>query len=319
VSDVPDEEEFLFNRVWTGTVFPFLRYCVSSQLAHSGARFRFLANGCSPEQIPMMEAFREQHSDRVLEVLVVSEAMGAHGVALDTTMAQRDDGEFFCFIDPDILARGPFLRDFARHLVDGYAGVTSGKGVWVEDPTIPVGHVGVSGEYFYASDGYLFGSPHFAMYRRAALDATFARWGGLSFGSAGVRRLTEEGRDRLKAIGRTYWLYDTGKLANIFLQEDGNQLCHFEHENLMHIGGMSHYLSPPDGGGAADNADWAPDQSEWKWQVTRLEVAAYTAVVLRNLAGGHQAPEIPSEVDPTIAVRLEAVRNELITLVSTYP
>ena len=218
----------------------------------------------------------------------------------------------------DILARGPFLGDFARRLVDGYAGVTSGKGIWVDDPTIPVGHIGVSGEYFYAQDGYLLGSPHFAMYHRGSLDPTFARW-SVSFGTAGVRRLTQAGRDRLKAIGQTYWLYDTGKLANIFLQEDGNKLGHFEHENLMHIGGMSHYLSPPDGGGAAESADWAPDETEWKWPVTRLEVAAYTALVLRNLAGGHAAPEIPAEVDPTIAGRLEVVRNELVTLVSTYP
>ena len=141
----------------------------------------------------------------------------------------------------------------------------------------------------------------------------------MGLGSAGVRRLTQEGRDHLKSIGQTYWLYDTGKIANIFLQEDGNKLCHFEHDNLMHIGGMSHYLSPPDGGGAADNADWEPDQTEWKWPVTRLEVAGYTAVVLRSLAAGHPAPDIPAEVDPTIADRLETVRNELITLVSTYP
>ena len=189
MSDVPDDEEFIFNIVWTGKVFPFLRYFVSSQLAHSGARFRFLANGCSPEQIPMMEAFREQHSDRVLEVLVVSEAMGAHGVALDTTMAQRDDGEFFCFIDPDILARGPFLRDFARHLVDGYAGVTSGKGVWVDDPTIPVGHVGVSGEYFYAPDGYLFERRWKAV--RAAMEGARHRRAGDAELQRVLRRLCE--------------------------------------------------------------------------------------------------------------------------------
>jgi len=111
-----------------------------------------------------------------------------------------------------------------------------------------------------------------------------------------------------------YWAV----LANIFFQEDGNKLCLFEHENLMHIGGMSHYLSPPDGGGAAYDADWVPDESEWKWPVTRLEVAAYTAVVLRNLAAGRPAPEIPAEVDPSIAPRLERVRDELITLVATY-
>jgi len=317
VTAVPAAEELVFNIVWTGKVFPFLKYFVSSQMAHCGARFRFLANGCSPEQIPLMEEFREQHPDRILEVLLVSEDMQAHGAALDTAMAQRDDGEFFSLIDPDILARGPFLADFAARLAADCDGVCSGQGIWVDDPTIPVGQIGVSGEYFYAQDGYLLGSPHFAIYRRDRLDATFARW-EIGFKSAGVRRLTQEGRDLLKAIGQTYWLYDTGKIANIFFQEDGNKLCLFEHENLMHIGGMSHYLSPPDGGGAAYDADWVPDESEWKWPVTRLEVAAYTAVVLRNLAAGRPAPEIPAEVDPSVAPRLERVRDELITLVATY-
>lgn len=311
------DEEFVFNIVWTGAVFPFLRYFVASQIAHSGARFRFLVNGCAPGQVPLMEEFREQHADRVLEVMFVSDEMGAHGVALDAALEQRDDGRYFCFIDPDILARGPFLREFAERLADGCAGVTSGRAVWRDDDVLPVGQAGVSGEYFYAQDGYLLGSPHFAMYHRDRLEPTFARW-TVGFKSAGLRKLTEEGRNRLEAIGQRYWLYDTGKLVNIFLQEDGNRLCHFEHENLMHIGGMSHYLSPPEGGGAAEDADWKPDQTEWPWPVTRLEIASYTATVLRNLATGHPAPEVPAEVDPALAPRLELVRSELITLVSTY-
>jgi hypothetical protein len=317
VSAAAADEEFIFNIVWTGSVFPFLRYFVASQIAHCGARFRFLANGCAPGQVPMMEEFRERHANRVLEVLVVSEDMCAHGVALDAALERRDDGKYFCFIDPDILAKGPFLGDFAAHLADGCRGVTSGRAVWRDDDVLPVGQIGVSGEYFYAQDGYLLGSPHFAMYHRDSLDATFTRW-QVGFKTPGVRRLTPEAQQRLVDIGQKYWLYDTGKIVNIFLQQEGYKLCHFEHENLMHIGGMSHYLSPPEGGGAATDASWKPDQAAWPWPVTRLEIAGYTAAVLRSLAAGHPAPGIPAEVDATIADRLEMVRNELITLVSTY-
>lgn len=310
------DDAFVFNIVWTGKVFTYLQYFVASQIAQSGARFRFVVNGCPPEQIALMEKFRERQPDRVVEVLVACEAMEAHGVALDATRNQRDDGEFFCFIDPDILAEGPFLADFATRLDDGCEGVTSGQGVWRDDSVLPEGQLGVSGEYFYAPDGFLFGSPHFAMYRRAPLDRTLDRW-RLGFGSAGTD-LNEEATRRLDAINRNYWIYDTGKLVNIFFQEDGSKLCHFEHPNLMHIGGMSHYLSPPDGGGGADDADWEPDQRVWPWPVTRLEVARFTAAVMRNVSEGRPAPELPSDVDAALAPRLEMVRDAIITLVETY-
>jgi len=315
VTAAPDEA-FVFNIVWTGKVFTYLRYFVASQIAQSGARFRFVVNGCPPEQIALMEEFRARHPDRVLEILEACETMAAHGVALDVAHDQRDDGEFFCFIDPDILARGPFLAEFAQHLDEGCVGVTSGQGVWRDDSVLPEGGLGVSGEYFYAADGYLFGSPHFAMYRREALDPTLDRW-GIGFRSAGSE-LTDEVTNRLETSGRKYWVYDTGKLVNIFLQEDGEKLCHFEHPNLLHIGGMSHYLSPPDGGGGAEDAEWEPDQRIWPWPVTRLEVARYTGAVLRTLVEGHPAPPVPTEVDATLAPRLESVRDALVTLVDTY-
>ncbi|MEZ5178286.1 MAG: hypothetical protein R2746_08375 [Acidimicrobiales bacterium] len=109
----PEESSLTFNVVWTGDVFTYLHPFVSSQLAWSRARFRFVANGCPPEQVAAMEAYRARHPDRVVEVMDVSpEVMVAHGVALDRVRAQRDDGEHFCLIDPDIKAGGPWLDEF---------------------------------------------------------------------------------------------------------------------------------------------------------------------------------------------------------------
>ena len=310
-----DEGAFVFNLVWTGTVFTYLRYFVASQIANSGARFRFVVNGCPPEQVALMEAFQRQRADRVVEVLVACDDMKAHGVALDVAFNRRDDGDFFCTIDPDILARGPFLGDFAKRLDDGCVGVTSGRGVWCDTDVLPRGQRGVSGEYFYAPDGYLFGSPHFAMYRRGVLGETLARW-QIGFGSAGGSDLSDEAHQYLTGIKRRYLLYDTGKLVNIFIQEDGSTLCHFEHPNLLHIGGMSHYLSPPKGAGGFQ-PDGEPDP-KWPWPVTRLEVARFTAAVLRNLSAGLPAPGVPAGTDPSIATRLEMVREELVVLVREY-
>ena len=308
------EETFVFNVVWTGSVFTYLRYFVASQIAQSSARFRFVANGCPPSQIGLMEKFRAQHPDRVVEVLKVRDRMEGHGVALDATYDQRDDGEYFSLIDADILARGPFLQGFVDRLRDGNAAVTSGRGIWLDDDVLPKGRTGVSGEYFYAPDGYLFGSPHFAIYRRALLDQTRRRW-NIGFQSAGPG-LTDEAKERLVAIKRRYVLYDTAKVVNIFLQEDGNRLCHFEEQNIMHIGGLSHFLFPtPDAG------DDDAEKKDFDWSTAveaRYHVSQFTASVLRDLIDGRPAPPLPDDVDPAMRDRLVRVREALIELMDRY-
>jgi hypothetical protein len=308
------ESDFVFNVVWTGSVFPYLRHLVASQLRHSGARFRFVANGCPPDQVQLMEELTATADGRVTEVFVSSTTMDRHGAALDAVLAARDDGEFFCFVDPDILAERPYLREFADALDKGFAAVTSGRGVWTDDVVVPAGHPGVPGECFYSQDGYLFGSPHFAMYRRAPLEATVSRWRA-GFASAGGD-LTQEAKDALAAAGHRYWIYDTGKIVNILLQEDGHQLHHFEHPALLHIGGMSHYLAPPKGGGEP-RADGEASDLGLPWPPARLEVARYTAALLRALSRHEPPPIRPAGLDTDLAARLDRVRAAVVGLFAT--
>ena len=312
---VPSDDVFVFNLVWTGSVFTYLRYFVASQLDHSGARFRFLSNGCPPEQIAMMERFAARHPTRVVEILETSPTMETHGASLDKVFNERDDGDFFCFLDQDILVSGPFIREFSEELASGAAGVTSGRGVWVEDDRVPPGHLGVAGEHFYSQEGYLFGSPHFAMYRRDPLAATMNRW-GVGFGSTG-RKLSEPAKARLEESGLLYWVYDTAKLVNIFLQADGNRLSHFEHPSLLHVGGVPTYLGPTKlqgrEGGLLD-----PNWQNWRGMETRFEVARFTARVLRALVDQQTPPEIPDGVEPAVRARLVPVRDALIDVVGRY-
>jgi hypothetical protein len=311
----PPESAFVFNIVWTGSVFPYLRHFVASQMRHCGARFRFVANGCPPDQVRLIEEFAAATAGRVTEVFVSSTTMERYGATLDALLAARDDGAFFCFVDPDILAKGPFLRTFVDTLDDGCAGVTSGKGVWTDDVVVPAGHPGVPGECFYSRGGYLFGSPHFAMYRRAPLQETVSRW-GVGFGSAGSD-LTQRARHALAAAGHEYWLYDTGKIVNILLQEDGHRLCHLEHPALLHIGGVSHYLSPPKEHGQPRAAGDASSPA-WPWPPARLEVARYTADLLRALSHDDPPPAAPSGLDTDLAQRLRRVRASVIDLFRTH-
>ena len=309
------ESGFVFNIVWTGSVFPYLRSFVASQLRHSGAWFRFVVNGCPDDEVALMEEFAAAHPDQVVEVFVSSTSMDRHGTALQTVLEARDDGEFFCFADPDILAEGPYIGAFADVLDDGCAGVTSGKGVWTDNVTVPPGHPGVPGECFYSQDGYLFGSPHFGMYRRAPLRDTMSRWGARLDSAGGD--LPQATNDALVAAGHTYWIFDTGKIVNILLQEDGHRLCHLEHPALLHIGGMSHYLSPPPGHPEPKSAAEAPEQA-WPWPATRLEVARYTGSLLRALSDRLPAPTPPSGLDSDLASRLERVRRAVVEVVRGY-
>jgi hypothetical protein len=308
----PPGSTFVFNVVWTGSVFPYLRRLVASQFHHSDARFRFVANGCPPGQVRMMKEFAAAHAERVVEVFVSSTAMERHGAALDAVLEARDDGDYFCFVDPDIVAERPFIRSFADALENGCAGVTSGRGIWNNDVTVPPGHRGVPGECFYSADGFLFGSPHFAMYRVEPLRETMSRW-GVGFGSVGGGDLPQRAKTALVAAGHEYWLYDTAKIVNILLQEDGHRLRHFEHPALLHIGGMSHYLSPPEADGEALAAGEEPDQ-RWPWPPARLAVARHTASLLRALCEDQPLPAPPSGLDPDLAARLARVREALIGL-----
>ena len=286
----PTDDQLVFNIVWTGTVFPYLRLFTDSLIDHSGARFRFVANGCPADQVALLDDAARASGGRIVEVLVVStDAMLRHGDALDIVRARRDDGEYFCLMDPDILATGPFLPEFHELLVD-HEVVTSGTEVWSDDNVVPAGHPGVAGEHFFDRDGYVFGSPHMAVYRAGPLAETTARW-GVGFGSGGAG-LSDKARSQLAAAEREFLLYDTGKIVNILLQEDGFRLRHHDHPALVHIGGMAHYLSPPayvEGEGGEPEPDW----SEWRGMEARYAVARYTAGLLRELSAGRPAPPVP--------------------------
>ena len=307
-------EQFVFNLVWTEGAFEYLGLFTLTLLAHSGARFRFVCNGCQPDEIERMERFANLHPDRIADIVVVSaDDTLRHGDALDEVRERCDDGDHFCLIDPDILATGEFLGEFASAMAS-HAAVTSGRELWSDDNVLPEGHPGLNGEYFHRADGYLYGSPHFAIYDAAALGDTIERWGvGFGEGGSGLSQAT---RQVLRSGGHDYLLYDTGKLVNILLQEDGHTITHSEHDDLVHVGGLLHYLWAPRVA-AADGTrtvDWA----NWRGMTARHEVARYTAAVLRELLAGRPAPTIPQHASEAMVPRLELVRTTMSDVVARH-
>jgi hypothetical protein len=307
----PRGEGVVLNVVWTGDVFLPLAPFTASVVRHSAARVRFVANACSPRALAAMEAVAAAHPDRVEEVLVVSEdRMLRHGTCLDIVLRDRDDGDAFALLDPDILARGPWIDPLVAAL-DGADGVTSGREAWSTTNVRPAAHNGVAGEHFFDQDGFVLGSPHLAIYRRDAVRESAERW-AVGFGTAG-NELSEVARQRLVDGGRSYWVYDTGKVLNILVQLDGGRLVHEECPALLHVGGVAHLLAPP-GSVPGVVAGWGEDDA-WTRDpahARRATAAAYTAAACRACREGTPMPAPPEVDDAELAARLAAVRDGIV-------
>ena len=312
---IATEADVTFNVVWTGGSFGYLQYFVASQIASTRARFRFVVNACAPSQIEEMERAAARLPDRIVEVLVVTDELVGHGLALDAVRRCRDDGPVFAAIDPDIKANGPFVEPLLALLVDDVVAVSSATEVWSTTNVVPEGHVGVAGEHFYDRDGFTFGGPHLVLYRRDALDATCDRW-GVTLGSAGPE-LQAPARARLDEVGRGFLVFDTGKIVNVLLQADGGRVVQHELDQLVHIGGMSHFFEPsnqmvfPDG-------ETRPQWSRHENVRDRYELAGYTARLLDALRNGGPAPVAPDGLDPVLQAKMELVQHEVVDLMETY-
>jgi hypothetical protein len=94
-------------------------------------------------------------------------------------------------------------------------------------------------------------------------------------------------------------------------------LCHIDPDELIHIGGMSHFLSPPDPG-AADGEVETPAWAAYHGMEPRLAVTRYTAALLRGLAEDTPLPDPPPNLEPAMQQRLLFVRDEIIDLVERY-
>lgn len=312
------ESDVVWNVVWTGGVYPYLRHFVFSLFDRTESSFRFIANNCTPGSVVAMQALSAA-TERVVETVVLDvDRMVPHGAALEPILRERDDGDVFAFIDVDIKARRPFVADFLS-VLDEHDAVTSGAEVWTDVNTLAVDEPGVGGRHFHDHDGFVFGSPHVALYRREALIDTLDRWGiGLHCGNR--TEMPERAWGQLETMGRDKMAYDTAKVANILLQADGRSLVHREHDGLLHIGGLSHYLAPPEHDFATDKVtgefDGEPKWTRFAGVELRHEVARFTAATLRALVVGRPVPPLGTGLDPATEAKLRLVRDEMTTMVA---
>ena len=332
-----------FHIIYTpGSVQPLLPL-VSTLLRHSKCHYRLVANGCSPDEIAHMERYAEQ-SDRLSVVRLPAKQQVNHGVALNQLFARSSD-RYFCFMDSDILAAGDFMAEL-QPLLSAAAGVFSAWPLMVRnhEKVLQADHKYIGGHHLATPTGVCLGGSYFAMYQRAALTAAM-QYAPAGFCVSSRRQLPLATRALLKRVGQERLFYDTGRLLNLILIDQGYLLRTLETEQLCHIGSYSmltpQVSQPPPVSPFSVRMssrrvakqlvrvvkEVVNGQTYRRWvnrqlfdvaqkqqkRQLRREVALYFSALLQALAAGTTRPDIVVLNDPEFDPRIQRATDLLLT------
>lgn len=229
--------ELQFNIIYTPGTVRYLTPFVTTLLEWSDCRFRLVANGCSADECGLLEQVAAL--DNRLELLVMPEKrMVPHGETLDF-LHDRTDSDWFCFMDSDILAVGPFMEDFRDELENADL-FSSCLPLWhnEKDITIPRSFRHMHGIHAYTETGMVIACDYFVIYNKRvfdeARDAT-----GVGLAVCGWQDLTPENQTVLRNLGQEKADYDSGKALTLLMAERGARIRYRQSNNLKHIGGFT--------------------------------------------------------------------------------
>lgn len=229
-----------FNIVYTPTTVKYLQLFIFSLLKWLKCSFRLVANGCSVEEMRVLQTLC--HNNSRLDFLTIpSKKMVKHGPVLSylQTLEQSDT---FCFMDSDILAVGDFLSEQIP-CVGKYAGVFSGSPVFrkIDEQTLTEIDPKITGRFNQTATGICLGSTHLAIYDNQVLTQMIQST-GIDFDRYDYADVPTQYQGWLAERGLKKARYDTGKLLNLLLLAQGEQLVFIESPCLLHIGGISMQL-----------------------------------------------------------------------------
>lgn len=231
--------DLTFHIVYTPGSVKYLYLFLLSLLKWSDCSFRLVANGCKIDEVAILQTICRKNSR--LELLALPfQTMVSHGTVLNYLIS-RSHERYFCFMDSDILATGEFLNDLVPHLSQ-YIGVFSASPFWCQDEeqVLSDHFPKMQGRHNKTAAGDCLGGTYFAIYHRKVIsqliqitNVGFERFWWSEIPSLYQRRLIQKGIKKEK--------YDTGKLLNFLLLEQGESLLFKNSSSLYHIGGVSAY------------------------------------------------------------------------------
>lgn len=231
--------QLTFHIVYVPGSVAYLLPFVVTLLRWSTCRFRLVANGCTAAEVALLQARCAGESRLELLVLPTNRPL-AHHDALNYLQARCQE-DYYCFMDSDILATGPFMDAITPHL-NAHAGVFAGAPLWMRTPDRifrPEYDV-VCGEHDRTAAGLPLGGTFFAIYDNRALTG-FIHTQGMGFEMRAWSQIPGALRPWLAErdlAGPHHW-FDTGKVLNLALQYQGATLAVLDSPDLVHLGGLS--------------------------------------------------------------------------------
>ena len=326
-----------FHVIYTPHTVALLSRFLPTLLNASDCLFRLIANGCTTQEITHLRHLC-QNNDR-LEFLVLPTARPLwHGPALNYLQALNDT-EYFCFMDSDIFATGPFLPALKAELAQADAcfscapiGCTDNDVMLTDDDPI------VQGILNRTNTGLCLGGTYLAIYGQQALRHVI-RTTGIGFEARYWTEIPAAYQEVLLGLGLQRAWYDTGKILNLLLYQQGQRLAWCEIPTLRHLGGISlsdwypqkrpmtiikaflqrsikHLLGTVDRQQDYLQTIWQGTGPSRLAQIRRREVeyARYFHTVLTALDTSCPLPSLPLVSDLLVQQRLSLVTQELKTI-----
>ena len=226
-----------FNIIYTPYTTRSLSMFIPSLLEWMDSRFRIVANGCSPEEAQMLRDICAGN-DR-LEFLMLSEdGMMPHGDALNW-LHKHTDSKWFCYMDSDIIATGPFMDKVSAQL-DECDVFSSGIPLWhaPEDIVLPKSFRRMQGSHIWTDDGACIGCDYFTIFNNELLTRIM-KSSGIGFQIYRWNDIPAETQQILREMEMDKTDYDTGKVLTPLLLKQGARYAYEDLDNLRHLGGFS--------------------------------------------------------------------------------
>ena len=225
------------NVIYTPGAVRYMAFFALSLLEHSACQVRLVSNGCDVTERRLLAQLADSQVDMSYHEIPCPQMLPHHD-ALKHLHA-LSDGDFFCFVDSDLLATGPFMDELLP-LIEGSSAVCSGAPVWVSprDQVLPKDFRMMSGIHSRAHDGICLGSTFFAIYDNRLLTRVMQE-SGLGFNSYRWDEIPVAEKVLLAKKGLQHDYYDTAKVLSLALTVRGYPLAYRDSDYLHHIGGAS--------------------------------------------------------------------------------
>lgn len=229
--------DLTFHIIFSPRTARYLTPFIASLLKWSDCRYRIVANACTPDEVALLEQLCAD--EERLEFLMFSETeLIEHGKTL-SWLQKRCTDPYFCFMDSDIIATGPFMDQVGARL-EHCDVLCSGAPIWhaPEDLIVPTAFRRIQGSHLETDTGQCVASSYYVIFDNAKLNAALAV-DGVDFPIAHFEDLPGSVQDTLRNVQLKKIDYDTCKIIVGQMIEQGAKFEYLWLDNLIHIGGFS--------------------------------------------------------------------------------